>query len=270
MNFTNDIFSLNKPTQVKFDLTEIKLPNSNDVYFRAKQTELLEQYQAARIFIEETETDDWEHWFDAHDEQKLNEAFRLIFKSHFYEAALFFYNAVVDISWTLCYVAIEYACRRQGKRVNISGMKPIEEAVELLREAEKNVTNPSDMENPFSYLKRMCPEFETVINSIVDFWNAFSEKEIRKRYNFCKHKGKPAYEEIERLRHGSPVGFYIKDTSSGQFTQIATNTQDVRYSFSLEEAIAELRNFDDNELFPYIEKLIKSIEEILQPSPIVF
>jgi len=67
---------------------------------------------------------------------------------------------------------------------------------------------------------------------------------------------------------GRVMGFYIENKTTGQLTQVASDPQDVRYSFSLEDAISELREFDDNILFPYIQKLISSIEEILQPSPI--
>ena len=66
------------------------------------------------------------------------------------------------------------------------------------------------------------------------------------------------------------MGFYIENRETGQVTQVASDPQDVRYSFSLEDAILELRDFDDNTLFPYIQKLIDSIENILQPSPMVF
>lgn len=270
MDFNTDIFSLDRPSKVTFNLVGSKLPNSNDVYFRAKQRELVEQYSAARIFMHETETDDWDHWFNPVEDQTATEAFHLIFRSHFYETALFYYNAVVDISWTLCYVAVEFACSNKGVRVDISGIKPIEEAAELLRKAEGNVTSPTAEDNPFSYLKLMCPEFEPVINHIVAFWNSFSLSEIRKRYNFCKHKGRPSYEEIEKLSSGRIMGFYIENRETGQVTQVASDPQDVRYSFSLEDAILQLRDFDDNTLFPYIQKLIESIENILQPSPMVF
>ena len=270
MEFSTDIFSLDRPSQVKFNLAESKLPNSNDVYFRAKQSELVDQYSAARIFMHETETDDWNHWFELIDNQNAITAFRLIYRSHFYETALFYYNAVVDISWTLCYVAIEYACSNKGVRVDISGIKPIEEAAELLRKAEGNVTSPTAEDNPFSYLKLMCPEFEPAIEQIISFWRSFSSSEIRKRYNFCKHKGRPAYQEIERLRSGRAIELYVKDKTTGQVSQVVSDPQDVRYSFSLEDAISELRDFDDNCLFPYVQKLIRTIEEILQPSPMVF
>lgn len=270
MDFNTNIFSLDRSAKVKFDLVGSKLPNSNDVYFRAKQEELVEQYSAARIFMYETETDAWNHWFNPVEDKTATEAFRLILRSHFYETALFYYNVVVDISWTLCYVAVEFACSNKGARVDISGIKPIEEAAELLRKAEGNVTSPTAEDNPFSYLKLMCPEFEPVINHIVTFWGSFSSSEIRKRYNYCKHKGRPSYEEIEKLNSGRLMGFYVKNRETGQVTQIASDPQDVRYSFSLEDAISELRDFDDNMLFPYIQELISLIEDILQPSPMVF
>ena len=62
MEFTTDIFSLDKPSSVTFNLVGTRLPNNHDLYFRSKQKELVEQYSAARIFLRET--DDWEHWFN--------------------------------------------------------------------------------------------------------------------------------------------------------------------------------------------------------------
>ena len=268
MEFKTDIFQLSKPTSVTFSFPNVKLPTSNDLYFRSKQAELIEQYAAARIFLQETETTDWNHWFNPVDDKRNETAFRLIFKSHFYETALFYYNAVVDISWVLCYVAAEYACNERGSRVNISGMKSIDEAAKLLRSVERNVTSPTAEENPFDYLKRMCPEFIPAIDLIVNFWNIFSSTQIRKRYNFCKHKGRPAYSEIENLKAGRMMGIYIQNKSTGEQTKIASDIGDVQYSFSLNEAIQELYEFDDNILFPYIKALIYTLESILKPSPL--
>lgn len=270
MEFKNDVVSLDIPKSVKFNFSEVSVPNGNDVYFRSKQHELVEQYSAARIFMHETETEDWNHWFQPTNNKTAEKAFRLIFRSHFYETALFYYNAVVDISWTLCYVAIEFACSQKGTRVNIAGIKSIEEASKLLRKAESNVTSPTAENNPFAYLKIMCPEFTPVIDQIIHFWNVFSDSEIRKRYNFCKHKGRPAYKEIEDLRPGRLMNVYVVNKKSGEKTQIASNIRDVQYSFSLEDAIKELKDFDNNELFPYIENLINTIQEILNPSPMIF
>ena len=269
MEFINNPSSLRKPSQVDFNLPDTKIPTDTDVYFRAKQDELVDQYSAARIFMYETETDDWKHWIGSPKDQSASNEFRLLLKSHFYETALFYYNAVVDISWVLCYVAVEFACSNKGVRVDISGIKPIEEAAELLRNAECNVTSPTAEDNPFSYLKLMCPEFEPVINHIVNFWNSFSSSEIRKRYNYCKHKGRPLYKELEPYNFRF-MNIFIDNKGNGNYKHVASSPQDVRYSFSLEDAISELRDFDDNMLFPYIQKLISSIENILQPSPMVF
>lgn len=66
------------------------------------------------------------------------------------------------------------------------------------------------------------------------------------------------------------MGIYVEDKSSGAVTQIASDITDVKYEFSLEDAIQELQEFDDDVLYPYLKKLIETIEEILEPSPMVF
>lgn len=182
---------------------------------------------------------------------------------------MFYYNAIVDLSWTLCYVSAEFACSQQGKRVDLSGIRPIDEAAALLRSAERNVTSPTAESNPFEYLKMMCPDFIPAFDQIIDFWNDFSDSEIRRRYNFCKHKGRPAYREIEELSSGRVMGFYVQNRDTGEKIQMASDISDVRYSFSLEDAIVQLADFDDNKLFPYIRKLIDTLEDILKPSPMI-
>ena len=84
MEFVNDIHSLLPSRNIKFSLEGVKLPNNKDLFFRAKQQEIIEQYEAARSFLCETETEDWDHWFTS---EKHHEVFELIFKSHFLEAS---------------------------------------------------------------------------------------------------------------------------------------------------------------------------------------
>ena len=110
-----------------------------------------------------------------------------------------FYNIIVDLSWTLCYVSAEYVLYEKDKTIDFSGMLPIEEAYKALRKAENLVTNPNSQDNPFVYLKNMCPEFTPAIDLIIEFWQDFADSEIRKLYNFIKHKGKPNFDEIELL-----------------------------------------------------------------------
>ena len=91
-----------------------------------------DRYAAARIFLRETETDDWSHWFNQVDDERNNTAFKKIFTTYFYETALMYYNIVVDLTWALCYVSAEFAISNSSNRVDFEGCKPIEEAYQLL------------------------------------------------------------------------------------------------------------------------------------------
>lgn len=268
MDFRTDISSLKAPSNRTFELVGT-LPTNIDVYFRAKQKEIIDQYAAARIFMRETDTDDWGHWFFEVNDEDANTAFKLTFIAYFYEVALIYYNIVVDLSWVICYVAAEFACSQKGQRVDFSGMKTIEDAAELLRKAENNVTAPTAENNPFNYLKTMNPDFSNAIDLIIDFWNNFSSTPIRSRYNFCKHKGKPAYSEIEILRGGRIMEIHVGQKATGETSQIASDIRDVQHQFSLLDGIKQLHQFDDEVLFPYIKDLLNELEKIIQPSLVV-
>lgn len=268
MEFSTDIFTLEAPTTRKFPLNGLKMPVSKDYYFRAKQQELIDQYAAARIFMHETDTDNWEHWFTRPEDETNMVAFQNIFRSYFYETALLYYNIVVDLSWTLCYVCAEFAIHKGENVFDFSGLMPIEEASRLLRDAEKMISNPDSENNPFQYLKKMAPEYTAAIDMVVDFWNVFGDSMIRRKYNFCKHRGKPAYTEIERQRNGRFMNFFVK-SSSGTLTQMTSDIRDVRWELSLKDSIEELRGFDDEQLFPYIQELMHELERVLEPSPMV-
>lgn len=143
MDFANDIFTLEPPTKQTFKLEGAALPTNKDLYFRTKQREIIDQYAAARIFLNETEIEDWSHWFNQVDDERNNTAFKKIFTTYFYETALMYYNIVVDLTWTLCYVSAEFAISNSSNRVDFEGCKPIEEAYQLLRTAENSVTSPT-------------------------------------------------------------------------------------------------------------------------------
>lgn len=266
MKFLIDVFSL-RSDMGNFNLAETGLPNNIHVYFRAKQSEMIDQYVAARAFLQETETNDWNHWFHTAEGEDAAPEFKLRFVSYFYEAALMYYNILVDLSWTLCYVSTEFAITQKGERVYFTGMKTIEEAADFLRKAENNVANPSV--NGIGYLKMHCPEYSNVIDMVIDFWNHFGNSTIRNRYNFCKHKGKPAYIELEELRGPRFMNIYLQHKELDGKLQLASNISDVQLRFSLREAIAELREFDDNTLYPYIKGLFQELEDVLNPLPMI-
>lgn len=190
-------------------------------------------------------------------------------RADLYEAALLFYNSVVDISWAMCYLATEYLCVKNGQTVSIDGISPISVASARARELENLSQTPTARTNPLRYLKQVCPEFEEAIDLVDGFWNTFAETEVRKKYNYCKHKGKPTYQEIEDLNPSRTWEYIVVNGNTHEIDRMPTAVSDVGYEVSLEESICELRNFDDQVLFPYIEKLITTIEHILQPSEMI-
>lgn len=253
----------------KFNLAETGLPNNIHVYFRAKQSEILDQYTAARIFLKETETNDWNHWVQSVDDSEARQVFQLRHMSYFYEVALMYYNIVVDMSWVLCYISSEVSLERKGERISFAGMKTIEEAAVLLRTAENSITNPAVEGNPLKYFKAICPELSKAIDRVIEFWNLYGNSTIRKRYNFCKHKGKPAYKELEEFRGPRLMNIYLQRKESDDKFQLVSDISDVQLHFSLKEAIAELREFDDNTLYSYIKGLFEELEDILNPLPMI-
>lgn len=270
MEFTNDIFTLIPPNSKSIRLVETKLPTNKDLYFVTKKNEIIDQYSAARIFLNETETEDWSHWFDQDDNERLNTAFQKKYTTFFYETALMYYNIVVDLSWTLCYVSAEFAVSKSSQRVDFEGYKSIEEAYQLLRIAENTVISPTAESNPFAYLQKICPEFSGVIQLIINFWNSFGVSPIRNKYNYCKHKGKPAYIEIEELRgKGRLISILTQPVGLDEKKEVASNIQDVQWVQSLKENIEELKRFDDEQLFSYIKSLLEELEQVVKPSPLV-
>ena len=87
----------------------------------------------------ELETDDWDHYFHKLEDENGNIYFQNVLKAQWYEAALLFYNAVVDLSWIACYISAEYFIYVDGKPVEVEGLTPIEEAYNALRKAEGDV-----------------------------------------------------------------------------------------------------------------------------------
>lgn len=159
MEFEHEVFDLMPPGNKTFSLVGTKIPNDKDIFFRAKQKETLDRYQAARRFMYELETDDWDHYFQKSADAKANAYFQNVLKAQMYEAALIFYNTVIDLSWITCYTSAEYLIYLDGKPVGIEGITTIETAYDALRKAEGLVQHPGADGSPFIYLKKMCPEF---------------------------------------------------------------------------------------------------------------
>jgi len=269
MVFNNEIQELQPGNNKKIQLIGAKLPTrSADIYFRAKREELIAQYYGARIFLRETETPDWPHWFEHTGDGDVAAFASAMYKEYFYEIALIYYNIIVDLSWTMCYSAAESEIEgKHGKKFDFGGLATIEEAYQLLRTAESNVTNPTAKSNPFGDLKARSPQFGKAIDMVVDFWKSFKEDPIRIKYNFIKHRGK--LKDIrEQEARGSRI-FEMSFVTKERTIQLPTDVRDVQYTHNVEESIAELIKFDNERLFPYISALIYEIEAVLNPSEFI-
>lgn len=265
MQFEREVYDL-MPLSDKatFNLAELKVPNDKDIFFRAKQKETLDRYQAARRFMYELETDDWDHYFKKGSNNNANIYFQNVMIAQLYEAALLFYNAVIDLSWIACYVSAEYFVYLDGKPIEIERITSIESAYTALRKAEGLVQNPRAEDSPFDYLKKMCPQFSAVIDYIIDFWGNFSKTPVRTNYNYLKHRGAICYQEIQQLESNRIFALRISNE------KCPSDIRDVQKTISLFEAIEELRQFDNNQLFPYIESLFQQLEKLVKPSPLIF
>ena len=189
MEFDREVFDLMPSGSKTFNLIGLKMPSDKDIFFRAKQKETLDKYQAARRFMYELETDDWDHYFHKLEDENGNIYFQNVLKAQWYEAALLFYNAVVDLSWIACYISAEYFIYVDGKPVEVEGLTPIEEAYNALRKAEGYVQHPGVDGNPFEYLRKMCPQFSDTLDFVIAFWKDFADTPVRWKYNYLKHKG---------------------------------------------------------------------------------
>ena len=252
MEFEHEVLDLMPPHNKTFSLVGMKIPNDKDIFFRAKQKETLDRYQAARRFMYELETDDWDHYFQKSADAKANAYFQNVLKAQMYEAALIFYNTVIDLSWITCYTSAEYFIYLDGKPVEIEGITTIETAYDALRKAEGLVQHPGADGSPFIYLKKMCPQFSDVLDFIIDFWKGFSNTPV-----LC-------YEEIQALEPNRIFSLRINDQNC------PSDIRDVQKTINLLVAIEELRQFDNNQLFPYIESLFQQLESLVKPSPLIF
>ena len=274
--FSNDIFkTIAPPSSSMYMLKGVKLPNSHDVYFMAKWHELFQRYQSARLFLLKAYDGEWESWFNASEEddtekaKSLNDHVSWVYKSELYEASLINYNILVDLSWTITYVSAEfmlYKFDRDGnviKSESIQGMHSIDEAIDMLRRTENGTMAPSAENNPFVYLKKMAPQFEPAIERITNFWNWFGNTDIRKLYNYIKHKGKPIYTELDDNHDFKLISLIINNE------EYPSDIRDVQKRISVEEGINELISFDNDHLYLYLYELIKDLKQAVNPSPMI-
>ena len=262
INFNNNIYNLERNVKPSFLPQDIEKINVKSLFFVEKQNELIQKYETARRFLYETDTDDWKHYLGEQTfSEKDEKYFKYIHKAQWYEAALFFYNTVVDLSWIICYVGSEYVFYRNEKPIIFENIVSIDEACKVLRKIEVSMKKPeNNNESPFVYLTKMKSEGFKAIDIITEFWNEFYKTPIRKNYNYLKHGGAFAYEEILECNDYASVLWIINDK------KCPTSVKNIQRKANLEQEIKNLAKFDDEVLYPYLEKLFNEFKRILDIS----
>ena len=158
----------------------------------------------------------------------------------------------------------KYQQNVDGKPVEVEGLTPIEEAYNALRKAEGYVQHPGVDGNPFEYLRKMCPQFSDTLDFVIAFWKDFADTPVRWKYNYLKHKGSLCYKEIQEREPRKIFSLQVNDK------KCPSDIRDVQATINLIDAIEELRRFDNEKLFPYIESLFIQLETLVKPSPLIF
>lgn len=193
---------------------------------------------------------DWDYWYKPFNNEVKDGICHVGFNGIFLETAILYYNIVVDLTWVLCYVSAEFAGYKKGKALQLDEINLIQDTKDIIREMEKLVSNPSFEDNPLNYLKAHCPEYAPAIDLVYDFWKGFADSEVRKLYNFIKHKGKPQYNELYQYTAKKFYSFHKGDQ------EYPTDANDVKLEISLYKTVELLKDYDDKVLFPYCDKLI--------------
>lgn len=228
----------------------IIIPSSQQLFFESKLTEIHKQYQAARMFLCQVDNGAWDYWYGTFNDERKDKMVQVEFNSTFLETAILYYNIIVDLTWVLCYVSAEFAGYKRGTALQLEEINLIQETKDIIREMEKLVSNPSTEDNPLNYLKIRCSEYAAAIELVYDFWKGFADSDVRKLYNFIKHKGKPQYIELYQYTVKKIFSFRKGDK------EYPTDANDVKLEISLYKTVELLKDFDDKILFPYCDKLI--------------
>ena len=139
-------------------------------------------------------------------------------------------------------------------------IRSIDEVYDFLRSNEDKPAFPTKKYNPFKIMCEKCPEFQKPISIIEGFWDSFKESTIRKTYNFTKHRGKIAYNEIDSIL-GNRMNAIVQTETN--ISRIPICSEDAGFKKSFREGISELKEFDKEILSPYLFTLFNEVATVL-------
>lgn len=226
------------------------LKTSKEIFFETKIEEIRRRYFSARLFLNQIDANICDYWYEPSENKDSNEFAKYSYNSIFLETAIIHYNIVVDLTWVLAYVVAEYAIYAKNNGKPISELISKIEIYDIIRKLENNVTNPTSEVNPFCYISKQDKKFVKIENYLLKFWEVINNTNIRKLYNFIKHKGTPQYCEFSsEIKKNYSV--YIEGV------EFPTSINDIKMEISLYDTVKELNDFDNKILFPYCDELIK-------------
>lgn len=268
------------PVIKKIDLKNLKLPSNSDYFYWEKRNEILAAYQKARFFMGKAisiQLEDVKEEVSNYETFSREEKTELLYliKSYYYEATLYFYNTIIDISWVFLISSIASRLDDDKKTMLIKSsiLTNPNLAKKQIRKIEKLVKNP-DTDKTYKQLKKILNNtldipknniLFSVLEEVQDFWHAIKKSNIRENYNFLKHRGSLTYEEVNSKDIPS-VNIYSQ--SKTELTKQLSHSCDLEKKKNLENELDNLFIFDCNKLFPYISKLFNNLQEGLDISPI--
>ena len=181
---------VNKNDSCTYGISQEDILSGKWAVFQSKQMDIKRQLLWARRMLSEADSIDWECWLKCNLSEKTLEKEKLLYQTFFYETALIYYNIVVDLSLTFCFMSAMMLIENQTQ--DSDTIRSIDEVYDFLRSNEDKPAFPTKKYNPFKIMCEKCPEFQKPISIIEGFWDSFKESTIRKAYNFTKHRGKIA------------------------------------------------------------------------------
>lgn len=258
MNFEKKLSVFNPPKEIKFNERKL-LPDKNEIFYTLKRKEIIEKYNKARHMMNMLEPNIGKIYPECTDDDPEKYLYNeLCNKAIYYESALFFYNSIVDLIYIMCYCIFEY---RNVNTEILDQYLCYDSLKDILMDLEKITITESD----FKYLAKGNKKLEQISEQISEFHKSFFNVEkstIRKKYNYIKHRGDIVYDEIESIC--KKYRGEIEINFCGQ--KILNDSNCITTQYSLNQSIGELRYFDNEILFPFIEKLFKSLEDYVQLS----
>ena len=158
---------VNKNDSCTYGISQEDILSGKWAVFQSKQMDIKRQLLWTRRMLSEADSIDWECWLKCNLSEKTLEKEKLLYQTFFYETALIYYNIVVDLSLTFCFMSAMMLIENQTQ--DSDTIRSIDEVYDFLRSNEDKPAFPTKKYNPFKIMCEKCPEFQKPISIIEGF-----------------------------------------------------------------------------------------------------